>query len=246
MMGSARRRDRDAIEIAGDYQARALGSPWAAQRFWHQAKIRLIDRVSPARPEARVADAGCGSGVIADQLARVAGSVVGFDSNPSAISFAGSTYRRQNLRFVLGPFERMLEEGPFDQIVCFEVLEHLYLEQAEATLALFARASAPGARLLLTTPNRHSAWPAIEWLLDRSGLVPTLAGTQHLTLLSRRMLVDVVERAGWRVEEVGSFNGLAPFVAPLGEALARHVESLEFRARRWAPFNLLYCRAARR
>ena len=46
-----RRRERDAVEIRGDYQARALESKWAAQRFWHSAKIRLMDRVAPPAAE---------------------------------------------------------------------------------------------------------------------------------------------------------------------------------------------------
>ena len=121
----ARRRDRDAVEIRGDYQARALESPWAAQRFWHAAKIRLMDRVAPARPGMRVADAGCGSGVIANHLAANAREVLGFDSNPAAIDYAAGAYQRPNLRFVLGPFEQIVDEGPFDQIVCLEVIEHL-------------------------------------------------------------------------------------------------------------------------
>jgi 2-polyprenyl-3-methyl-5-hydroxy-6-metoxy-1,4-benzoquinol methylase len=242
----ARRRDRDAVEIGGDYQARALTSKWAAQRFWHGAKIRLLDRVAPPSPAARVADAGCGSGVIADHLARTAREVVGFDSNPAAVAHGLQSYARGNLRFVLGPFERMLEEAPFQQIVCLEVLEHLYLEQAEATLRLFAQAAAPGATLFLTTPNVRSAWPLIEWVLDRSGLVPPMAEAQHLTLFSRALLRQCCERAGWRVEEIGAFNGVAPFLAPLGEPLARAFEHLEFSAGRWLPLNLLYCRARRR
>lgn len=238
-----RRREADAVEIAGDYQARALESRWAAQRFWHAAKIRLLDRVAPVRPGARVADAGCGSGVIADHLAVAAGSVVGFDANPRAIDFAQAAYPRPNLRFVLGPFERIVDEGPFDQIVCCEVLEHLYLEQAQSTLALFAKAAAPGATLVLTTPNVRSAWPAIEWLLDRSGLVPTLDEAQHLTLFSRALLRTCCERAGWRVEELGAFNGAAPFIAPISERLALATERGEFAGRRLLPLNLLYCRA---
>jgi len=242
---SPRRRERDDVAIGGDYQARALESPWAAQRFWHGAKIRLMDRVAPPKARARVADAGCGSGVIADHLARTAGQVVGFDSNPAAVEHGRMAYPRSNLRFVLGPFERMLNEAPFDHIVCLEVLEHLYLEQAASTLELFARAASPGATLFVTTPNRRSPWPAIEWLLDRSGLVPTLDEAQHLTLFSRSLLRTCCERAGWQVEEIGAFNGVAPFVAPLGEPLARIVERVEFGSRRWLPLNLLYCRARR-
>jgi 2-polyprenyl-3-methyl-5-hydroxy-6-metoxy-1,4-benzoquinol methylase len=249
MTGSApaapRRREGDAVEIRGDYQARALESPWAAQRFWHTAKLRLLDRVAPVAPGARVADAGCGSGVTAEHLARAARDVVGFDANPRAIEYARTAYARPNLRFVLGPFERIVDEGPFDHIVCCEVLEHLYLEQAEETLALFARAASPGATLLVTTPNAHSAWPVIEWLLDRSGLVPTLDGAQHLTAFSRRMLADSCARAGWRVDELGTFNGVAPFLAPVSEVLARGVERAEHAARGWWPANLLYCRASR-
>lgn len=241
-----RRRERDAVEIQGDYQARALESRWAAQRFWHAAKIRLMDRVAPVAATARVADAGCGSGVIADYLARTAREVIGFDSNPAAADFARAAYPRPNLRFVLGPFERIRDEGPFDHIVCLEVIEHLYLEQAEATLALFAEAAAPGATLFVTTPNVRSGWPVIEWALDRSGLVPTLDEAQHLTLFSRRLLRECCTRAGWTVDEIGAFNGVAPFVAPLGEGLARGVERLEFATRRWMPYNLLYCRATRR
>jgi 2-polyprenyl-3-methyl-5-hydroxy-6-metoxy-1,4-benzoquinol methylase len=242
---SPRRRERDAVAIGGDYQARALESPWAAQRFWHSAKIRLMDRVATPVAGARVADAGCGSGVIADHLARTGREVVGFDSNPAAVEHGRMAYPRPNLRFVLGPFERMLEESPFDHIVCLEVLEHLYLEQAVTTLGLFARAAAPGATLFVTTPNRRSAWPAIEWLLDRSGLVPTLDEAQHLTLFSRSLLRTCCEDAGWRVEEIGAFNGLAPFVAPLNESLARGIERVEFGTGRWLPLNLLYCRARR-
>jgi 2-polyprenyl-3-methyl-5-hydroxy-6-metoxy-1,4-benzoquinol methylase len=242
----SRRREGDAIAIPGDYQARALESPRSAQRFWHAAKLRLIDRVAPPLPRARVADAGCGSGVIAAHVERTATEVVGFDSNPAAIEYASAAYRSPRLRFVLGPFERIAEEGPFDQIYCLEVLEHLYEEQAIETLQLFSRAAAPGARLFVTTPNAHSAWPLIEWSLDRLRLVPTLDEAQHLTLFSRRKLRHAMTAAGWRVDELGTFNGLAPFVAPLSEALARGIERAEFAGRRVLPLNLLYCRATLR
>ena len=245
MREAARRRERDAVEIVGDYQSRALESKWAAQRFWHAAKIRLLDRVLPPSPGARVADAGCGSGVIANHLAARGAQVTAFDSNPSAIEHGTAAYRRPNLQFVLGPFERMRDHAPFDCIVCLEVLEHLYKEQAEATFRLFAEVASPGAVLFITTPNARSTWPLIEWLLDRSGLVPRLAEAQHLTLFSAGALGACCERSGWSVEEMGSFNGLAPFVAPLSESLALATERAEFAARRWLPFNLLSCRAVR-
>ena len=240
-----RRRDADAIAIPGDYQARALASPRAAQRFWHAAKIRQIDRVAPVGAGSRVADAGCGSGVISAHLAERAASVVAFDANPAAIAFATATYGSATLRFVLGPFEGMPGEGPFDQIYCLEVLEHLYAEQAVETLRVFARAAAPNAQLFVTTPNARSAWPAIEWALDRFRLVPTLAEAQHVTAFTRASLARAMDAAGWEIEEIGTFNGVAPFLAPLSERLALAAERAEFRLRTVLPLNLLYCRARR-
>ncbi len=242
---SANRRERDAIAIPGDYQARALESPRAAQRFWHAAKLRLIDQVAPPRRGQRVADVGCGSGVIAAHLAETAAAVVGFDSNPAAIDFATRTFGSSRVRFVLGPFERLADEAPFDAIYCLEVLEHLYEDQAVDTLRLCARAAAPGASLFLTTPNRRSAWPLIEWTLDALRLVPTLDEAQHLTLFDRTALHRACTAAGWQVREQGTFNGVAPFLAPLSERVARSVERVEFGAGRWLPLNLLYCRAER-
>jgi 2-polyprenyl-3-methyl-5-hydroxy-6-metoxy-1,4-benzoquinol methylase len=238
-----RRREADAIAIPGDYQARAIESPRAAQRFWHAAKLRLIDRLAAPRPDSRIADAGCGSGVIAAHLAKTASEVVGFDSNPAAVSFATGAYGSDRLRFVFGPFEQIVDEGPFDQIYCLEVLEHLYEEQAVETLRLFARAARPGAELFVTTPNMRSAWPLIEWTLDRFSLVPTLDEAQHLTLFSRSSLARAFETGGWRVAEIGAFNGVAPFIAPVAETAALAVEKLEFLGRRLLPLNLLYARA---
>lgn len=240
-----RRREGDAVAIAGDYQARAHQSPRAAQRFWHAAKIRLIDRVAPPKAGARVADAGCGSGIIAAHLAKTAAAVIGFDSNPSAVAFASDTYGSPRLRFVLGPFERMLDEGPFDQIYCLEVLEHLYEEQAVDTLRVFAKAASPGAELFVTTPNARSAWPAIEWALDRLALVPTLDEAQHLTMFTRRTLGEACRAAGWTIAGIGTFNGAAPFLAPVSERLAIAVERVEFAGRHVLPLNLLWCRARR-
>src|SRR5215831_7264791 len=97
-----KRREGDAIRIGGDYQARALRSDRAAQRFWHEAKFRLIQRVAMPGKGDRVLDAGCGSGTISNFLASYAGDVTGIDSNPSAISYAREAFTAPNLQFRLG------------------------------------------------------------------------------------------------------------------------------------------------
>src|SRR4029078_6292298 len=96
------RAEGDAIQISGDYQARALKSDRAAQRFWHEAKFRLIERVAMPGKGDRVLEAGCGSGTISYFLSGYAGDVTGIDSNPSAIGYAKDTFKAPNLQFRLG------------------------------------------------------------------------------------------------------------------------------------------------
>jgi 2-polyprenyl-3-methyl-5-hydroxy-6-metoxy-1,4-benzoquinol methylase len=240
-----RRREGDAIRISGDYQAQALHSDWAAQRFWHEAKFRLIERVAIPSKHDRVLDAGCGSGTISQFLSLHAREVIGIDSNASAISFASRTYDAPNLQFHLGQFEDLIAGKPFDRIYCIEVIEHLYQSQAAEVVSLFHKITTPGGQLFLTTPNYRSAWPLIEWLLDKFALVATLDEAQHVTHFTKGKLRSILSNAGWRVRHVGSFNGVAPFLAPISRRLALSLEKLEFLCNRLLPENLLFCLCTR-
>jgi 2-polyprenyl-3-methyl-5-hydroxy-6-metoxy-1,4-benzoquinol methylase len=239
--GQLNRREGDAIRIRGDYQARALKSDRATQRFWHEAKFRLMQRVIMPGKQDRVLDAGCGSGTISHFLSLHAGKVIGMDSNPSAITYAASAYEAQNLEFRLGQFEELIADKPFDKVYCIEVLEHLYEAQAAEVLSLFHRITNPGGQLFVTTPNYRSAWPIIEWLLDRFGLVATLDEAQHVTHFTKPKLRAMCTRAGWRVDHMGTFNGFAPFLAPISHRLALGLEEFEFLFNRLLPANLLFC-----
>jgi 2-polyprenyl-3-methyl-5-hydroxy-6-metoxy-1,4-benzoquinol methylase len=236
-----KRREGDAIHISGDYQARALKSDRAAQRFWHEAKFRLMERIAMPGKHERVLDAGCGSGTISHFLSLHAGEVVGIDSNPSAINYARSAFRSSNLEFRLGQFEDLMGDKPFDRIYCIEVIEHLYEQQVADVLSLFNNLTNPGGQLFLTTPNYRSAWPMIEWALDRLGLAAKMDEVQHVTHFTKRKLTALCERAGWRVRHVGTFNGLAPFLAPISRRLALGTEKVEFLLNPVLPQNLLFC-----
>jgi len=240
-----KRREGDAIQISGDYQARALKSDRAAQRFWHEAKFRLIKRVAIPAEHERVLDAGCGSGTISYFLSSYAGDVTGIDSNPSAIDYARDAFKAPNLQFRLGQFGDLKGDKPFDRIYCIEVIEHLYEHQVADVLSLFYKLASPGGQLFLTTPNYRSTWPVIEWLLDRYALVAKLDEAQHVTHFTKGKLSKMCQRTGWKITQMGTFNGFAPFVAPISYNLALGMESVEFTLNRVLPLNLLFCLCAR-
>ena len=239
------RREGDAIHISGDYQAKALKSDRAAQRFWHEAKFRLIERVALPGKQDRVLDAGCGSGTISHFLSLHAGQVIGMDSNPSAISYASTAYDALNLQFRLGQFEDLVGDEPFNRVYCIEVIEHLYEQQVTEVLSLFHKMTNPGGELFLTTPNYESAWPLIEWILDKFALAAQMDEVQHVTHFTKRKLAATCERAGWRVHRIGTFNGLAPFLAPISHRFALGIEKVEFLLNRALPQNLLFCLCTR-
>ena len=222
------RRVGDRIAIPGDYQHRALHSGPAPQRFWHRAKVEEALALLRLVPGERLLDAGCGSGLLATKAAEIPGTeVLGVDANPAAIEFVSRTFVRPNLAFRQALVDELdAAPGSFEKIAFLEVIEHLSQAQGKAILAQFAHLLAPGGRLVLTTPNRRSPWPLIEWLLDHLHLVPPLSGEQHEVLYDLDELRAMGEAAGLALAEHRMINTIAPWLA-WWPGLARAVHRTE-------------------
>ncbi len=209
------RRVGDRIAIAGGYQHRALHDGPAPQRFWHRAKLEEALACLRLAAGDRLLDAGCGSGLLAAMAAEVPGvEVLGIDANPAAVDFATRTFARPGLAFRRGLVDELdAPPGSFEKIAFLEVIEHLSRAQGEAILAEFERLLAAGGRLVLTTPNRRSLWPLIEWLLDHLHLVPQLGGEQHEVLYDLDELCAMGEAAGLALAEHRMIDTVAPWLA---------------------------------
>ncbi|MGY3576850.1 class I SAM-dependent methyltransferase [Bradyrhizobium sp. USDA 4504] len=103
----------------------------------------------------RVLDFGCGTGYGAARLARNATEVIGIDSSPGAICFAASLHREGNLQFrEMADFADGFPDASFDVIVCFEVIEHLSIEDQGRAVESFRRLLRTDGTLIVSTPNR--------------------------------------------------------------------------------------------
>jgi SAM-dependent methyltransferase len=104
-------------------------------------------------PLGRVLDVGCATGATGKLLRpRNPQRLVGIEINAEAAETARQTYDE----VLIGRVEDVLDEmaGPFDTILCYDVLEHLI--DPWAVLRQLARVSAPGGRLHVSVPNaRH-------------------------------------------------------------------------------------------
>jgi SAM-dependent methyltransferase len=161
--------DLDAMAGAGGYNA------------W------LVDRAGPWL-RGRVLDAGAGIGTHTGRLRERADEVVALEPDPELASML----RRQvpGVKVVEGDANAV--EGPFDAIVCFNVLEHI--ADDEGTLRHFRELLAPGGALLLLVP----AHPALFGSLDRT--------FEHERRYSKADLHAKLARAGLSPERLRYVN----------------------------------------
>jgi 2-polyprenyl-3-methyl-5-hydroxy-6-metoxy-1,4-benzoquinol methylase len=153
------------------------------------------------RPVGAVLDVGCGAGGVGPGLRRAGAThLSGIEVVPEQAELARATYDH----VVAAPVEQALEalEGPFDTILCLDVLEHLV--DPERVLSDLRRVAAPEARLQVSLPNaRHvslmtdlmfkGTFGYAEWgHRDRT----------HLRWFTKRDIVDAMERTGWAVQRV--------------------------------------------
>jgi SAM-dependent methyltransferase len=119
--------------------------------LWHEHISRYMYAAGVARGK-RVLDAGCGTGYGTACLGRLAAQALGFDISEDAIAFAKKHYGKQ-AKFRTGSAERFPEEdGSFEVVTAFEVIEHLQnwprlIEEANRVL------TADGL-FLVSTPNK--------------------------------------------------------------------------------------------
>jgi ubiquinone biosynthesis O-methyltransferase len=116
----------------------------------HMARYTFAARLTRGK---RVLDAGCGAGYGSAELARMAWRVTGIDIAPEAVAFARSHYESPNLSFQQASCTELpFEDGAFDLVVAFEVIEHL--EEWKGFLREVRRVLAPAGQLIVSTPNR--------------------------------------------------------------------------------------------
>jgi ubiquinone/menaquinone biosynthesis C-methylase UbiE len=169
------------------YDARLV--QWLTYRPEHDAVLRGLRRVRPAT----VLDLGCGTGQLADRVAReLAGvRVVGCDFSRGMLAEAAATGR--GAQWVqASALDLPFREERFDAVVCTEAF-HWFPDQRRA-LDEIRRVLAPGGRLLVSFVN-----PPLEVMSEVGGQVSRWLG-EPAHWPTRGRLRRMVEAAGFRVE----------------------------------------------
>lgn len=183
------------------------------RHWWFCARREIIretlSRYIPASGQARILEAGCGTGGNLKMLESL-GEVTAFEPDHEALVMAGSK----------GAFQ--IERGhlpggipdygkPFDIVVALDVLEHV--REDHESLAALREWLAAGGRMVVTVP----AFPFLWSRHDETH--------HHFRRYTRKTLLEAFEAAGFEVEHMTYYNTfLFPLVA--GLRLVRRVLNL--------------------
>ena len=169
--------------------------------WWYRGRRRCIRAVIDGlelSPDARILDAGCGSGRTLDDLAEY-GDVSGIDLSEFA---AAAARGRGHEDIQVGKVETLpWPDATFDLVTSLDVVEHT--PDDRVTFAELRRVTKPGGHAVITAP-------AYQWLFSSHDVV-----NHHYRRYNRSELTAAASEAGWDVVWTAFFNSilLAPAAA---------------------------------
>lgn len=164
-----------------------------------RAMLEQIAQLAQLRPEDRVLDVACGTGLVSFVLAPYAREVVGIDISPGMLAKARQIRHLRevrNVRFLLGKAEHLpFKDGEFDVVVCRLAIHHF--PQPEREIREMARVLKGRGRLVIsdTVSSEDEREARLHNALER------LRDPSHARMLAPTELVQLIEQAGVHVHE---------------------------------------------
>lgn len=127
--------------------------PWLKINPFYKAFLKRYRSARPYINSKKVLDIPCGVGW-GTSLLKNAESVIGVDIDEASVEKAKAKYSSRKRCFQAGSMERLeFADGEFDVVVCFEGIEHVPEEVADAFFLESHRVLKAGGVLLLTSPH---------------------------------------------------------------------------------------------
>lgn len=148
----------------------------------------------------RALDVGCGAGLLAEPLARLGATVTAIDASPELIAAARNHASGQGLAIDYRAEALEAQSGFYDLVTALEVIEHVADPQAFVTA--LADRLAPGALLILSTPNR-TAWSRLLTITLAEGFGRIPRGTHDFEkFIEPEAMRAMLGKAGLKVVDV--------------------------------------------
>ncbi len=144
----------------------------------------------------RALDVGAADGLLSRHLTAAGWRVVGIEGDADAARRGAAHCERMIVADLDGPLPDL--DGPFDLVVCGDVLEHL--KHPQRVLPALGRLVSPGGHLLVSVPNIAHLWVRLNLLAGRFEYTDRgILDYTHLRFFTRRSLQRLLIEAGLRV-----------------------------------------------
>lgn len=161
--------------------------------WWFTAKFKIMDtiirRFIPSG--STILDVGCGTGGFAAMMQKNY-SMICLDTSPTALEFCSKRGLKNQFNGLLSEFDD--KSNPVDAVTMLDVVEHI--EDDESALRDAYNLLPDGGVAFITVP-------AYQWLWSFHDVIH-----MHYRRYSRRTIIDVVRKAGFRIEYSSYFNSL--------------------------------------
>ncbi|MDP2905761.1 MAG: class I SAM-dependent methyltransferase [Candidatus Omnitrophota bacterium] len=168
-------------------------------------------------PGKKVLDVGCGPGKLGVALKLKHCFSVGIEADKDLAEIARANYD-ELIVSDLEEFDGLAyAHGYFDVIVFADILEHL--SEPEKTLSMFRSYLAPEGYILVCMPNVANWQVRINLLFGRFDYSPGILDGGHLRFFTQKSAMALIERAGYRVDWIGSRNRVIKLLGKLYKKL---------------------------
>jgi len=128
--------------------------------FFYREKMRAIYQITPEADYSKILEVGGGESGLSAMLFPTA-QITNIDFNPD---YANSACNQQaRVTYICGDATELpFEDGSFDAVTMFDLLEHIPNHQQAVAEAI--RVLKPGGYLLISTPNENWRFPYYPWM----------------------------------------------------------------------------------
>jgi ubiquinone/menaquinone biosynthesis C-methylase UbiE len=162
------------------------------------AEQHLLAFIDP-KPEERILDAGCGTGINLERLSSKVRSLVGIDYSESMVERARKRLEAGHINNAEARAGSIAATGlptdSFDKIVCISVMQYLTDQDAEAALKEFVRLTRNDGEIVLHVKNLASLY-----------LGSLYAAKKLKSLVSKSVKIEFYRRQRWYEQKLTEFG----------------------------------------